>query len=77
MAFGTQTDKEFAIQGAKWRSYVSSDRINNPILHKGVVEQIIETGFIERLRPERRFDQTLYFTYDSLVIDLDSTPTQN
>jgi len=62
MAFDTQTDKEFAIQGAKWRSYVSSERITQPILHKDVLNEIIESGHIERLRPERRFDQTLYFT---------------
>lgn len=62
MAFDNQTDKEFAINGQRWRKYVSSDRISNPILHKDVLKQIIEPGYIERLRPERRFDQTLYFT---------------
>lgn len=62
MAFGTQTDKEFAIQGTKWRNYVSSERITYPILHKNVLYEIIQPGYIERLRPERRFDQTLYFT---------------
>ena len=62
MAFDTQTDKEFAIQGQKWRSYVASKRIIDPILSKNVISKIIEPGFIEHLRPERRFDQTLYFT---------------
>ena len=62
MAFDNQTDKEFAIQGPKWRKYVSSERILNPILPKDVINEIIQPGYIERLRPERRFDQTLYFT---------------
>lgn len=62
MAFGNQTDKEFAINGAKWRSYVTSDRVVTPALSKEVVNEIIEPGYIERLSPERRFDQTLYFT---------------
>lgn len=62
MAFGNQTDKEFAIGGSKWRQYVTSDRILNPILPKTVVNEIIEPGYIQRLSPERRFDQTLYFT---------------
>jgi hypothetical protein len=62
MAFDNQTDKEFAIQGHKWRSYVLSKRITQPLLEKDVVFDIIEPGYIERLRPERRFDQTLYFT---------------
>ena len=62
MAFGNQTDKEFAIGGAKWRKYVTSNRVLCPILPKEVVNDIIEPGSIERLSPERRFDQTLYFT---------------
>jgi len=66
MAFGKQTDKEFAIQGDKWRRYVTSDRIIAPILHKNAVHEIIEPGFIELLKPERRFDQTLCFGIKSL-----------
>lgn len=62
MAFGNQTDKEFAIGGSKWRQYVTSERIIRPILHKDIVNQIIQPGYIEKLSPERRFDQTLYFT---------------
>ena len=59
---GNQTDKEFAISGSKWRQYVKSDRILRPILSKTVVNDIIEPGYIQKLSPERRFDQTLYFT---------------
>lgn len=62
MAFGNQTDKEFAINGSRWRNYVSSQRILTPILNKSVVNEIISPGYIQRLSPERRFDQTLYFT---------------
>lgn len=62
MAFGNQTDKEFAINGSKWRRYVTSKRIDSPILPKNVVNSIIADGYIEHLSPERRFDQTLYFT---------------
>jgi hypothetical protein len=62
MAFDTQTDKEFAVNGQMWTRYVSSERILKPILPKEVLAEIIEPGYIERLRPERRFDQTLYFT---------------
>ena len=62
MAFGNQTDKEFSVPGNKWRQYVESPRTAKPILEKEVVNEIIEEGYIERLSPERRFDQTLYFT---------------
>lgn len=65
MAFANQTDKEFAIGGTRWRRYVVSDRIIRPILSKRVVDEIIEPGYIERLSPERRFDQTLYFARNS------------
>ena len=62
MAFGNQTDKEFAIPGNKWKAYVTSSRTACPILNKDTVNSIIAPGYIERLSPERRFDQTLYFT---------------
>lgn len=65
MAFGNQTDKEFAVGGSLWRKYVTTERIQNLALNKSVVNQIIEPGYIDRLMPERRFDQTLYFTMRS------------
>ena len=63
MAFDNQTDKEFAINGQSWRNYVSSERIIKPILDKNIINKIIKDGYIECLRPERRLDQTLYFTF--------------
>lgn len=62
MAFANQTDKELSVPGNKWKTYVSTPRTTNPILHKDVVKQIIQPGYIENLSPERRLDQTLYFT---------------
>ena len=62
IAFGNQTDKEFSVPGNKWKNYVSSPRTARPILPKEAVHSIIEPGYIELLSPERRFDQTLYFT---------------
>lgn len=62
MAFGNQTDKEFSIPGNKWRTYVETPRTLRPALPKTAIHSIIENGYIEKLSPERRFDQTLYFT---------------
>ena len=62
MAFGNQTDKEFSVNGLHWRKYVEHERITRPALPKAVISEIIQEGFIEKLSPERRFDQTLYFT---------------
>ena len=62
MDFGRQTDKEFAVAGTITNKYMSSSkRLLNPTLPKSVVKEIILNGGEELLRPERRFDQTLYF----------------
>lgn len=45
MAFGNQTDKEFAIPGNKWKTYVSSPRTAKPILPKEAVHSIIADGY--------------------------------
>lgn len=63
MAFGQQTDKEVSVPGDRWRRYITTDRIINPAISKDALSEIIEPGYIEKLRPERRFDQTLYFTF--------------
>lgn len=63
MAFGNQTDKEFSINGLRWRRYVNTDRILRPILPKEVIKDIIEEGYVENLSPERRLDQSIYFLH--------------
>lgn len=62
MAFGQQTDKEVSVPGDRWRRYITTDRIITPAVSKDAINEIIQPGYIENLRPERRFDQTLYFT---------------
>ena len=32
-----------------------------PIIPRSAIREIIEDGYIEKLSPERRFDQSLYF----------------
>lgn len=62
MAFGQQTDKEVSVPGDRWRKYIRTDRTVNPAISKEALSEIITPGYIENLRPKRRFDQTLYFT---------------
>lgn len=62
MAFGQQTDKEMSVPGDRWRKYIRTNRTVNPAISKEALSEIIAPGYIENLRPERRFDQTLYFT---------------
>jgi len=62
MAFRQQTDKELAVSGDHWRRYITSNRTLKPAVSKSAIKEIIKPSYIENLRPERRFDQTLYFT---------------
>lgn len=62
MAFNHQTDKEFAVSGIVTREYMKSDRKTTPSVKKEALKNIILNGGEKILRPERRFDQTVYFT---------------
>lgn len=65
MAYNIQTDKELSIQGPLWRKYVNDKHVERLPIPKTALKDIIAPGFLEKLRPERRFDQTLYFTMRS------------
>lgn len=62
MAFGLQTDKEFALNGKITRDYMNNPRRITPAVSKGVLTDIILNGGVKLLSPERRFDQSVYFT---------------
>lgn len=62
MAYGQQTDKEVSVPGDRWRRFITSERVLRPAVPKSAISEIISPGYIEKLRPERRFDQTLYYT---------------
>lgn len=66
MAFGLQSDKEFALSGKVTRNYMNHKRRTNPILKPTVLKDIILNGGEKMLSPERRFDQTIYYTAESL-----------
>jgi hypothetical protein len=62
MAFEHQTDKEFAMSGRITRNYMKSPRRLKPAVKKKCLSEIILNGGEKLLSPERRFDQTIYFT---------------
>lgn len=66
MTFGHQSDKEFALSGKVTRDYIKSTRRFNPILPPDILKEIILNGGEKKLSPERRFDQTIYFTAEHL-----------
>lgn len=66
MAFGTQTDKDFALPGKVTRTYMNSPRRVKPALKKDVIVDVILNGGQRILSPERRLDACVYFTADSI-----------
>lgn len=62
MAFNHQTDKEFAVSGRVTRRYMDYPRIYEPAIKSSEIKNIILNGGEKNLSPERRFDQTVYFT---------------
>ena len=64
MTYDQQNDKEFSIPGGEWRKkFVKDLDLTHFSLSKDVLKEIIAKGYIQKLQPERRLDQTLYFTY--------------
>lgn len=70
MTFGLQSDKEFALSGKITHKYMKSPRLHNPALPPDVLKHVILNGGQKKLSPERRFDQTIYFTTESLFNEL-------
>ncbi|MCF8257485.1 MAG: HindVP family restriction endonuclease [Flavobacteriales bacterium] len=62
MTLGNQTDKEFAISGAKTHGYMSCDRLARPSITKEQIKEIVLGGGQKWLSPERRFDAIIYFS---------------
>jgi hypothetical protein len=67
MAFEHQTDKEFAMGGRITRNYMKSPRRLKPAMKKDILSDIILGGGEKLLSPERRFDQTIYFTFGNKI----------
>ena len=70
MSFGLQSDKEFALSGKITKNYMNHERRTNPIIKPNVLKEIILNGDEKMLSPERRFDQTIYYTAESLFGEL-------
>lgn len=66
MTFGHQTDKEFSLSGANTIKYMQSERRHKPILPPEILKHIILNGGEKMLSPERRFDQSIYYTAANL-----------
>jgi hypothetical protein len=76
MAYGLQTDKEFALPGLATRAYLDTPRRVTPALPREVVTEIILNGGERLLSPERRFDATIYFTAKE-IFDLRAAEDNN
>ena len=63
LSYGNQNDKEMSIPGQKWRSYFGDYPLEPFALNQDILHEVIDSDHIDSLSPERRLDQTLYFTY--------------
>lgn len=70
MAHSKQTDKEFAVPGKKTYLYLQSKYLLKPRMPREALKQIILNGGEQKLSPERRFDQTVYFTTKHIFNEL-------
>ena len=66
MSFNSQSDKEFALSGKITRNYLDHPRRTKPALGPEVLKEIILNGGERKLSPERRFDQTVFYTASEL-----------
>ena len=64
MTFGTLNDKEFSITGRNTNSYMRCDRLENPVLSRDALKEIIQNNGQNWLSPERRFDAIVYYSND-------------
>lgn len=62
MSLDKQTDKEFSLPGSQWRTMVEHERLQNFIVKREELSSIIDVSKKEKLSPERRLDQSLYFS---------------
>jgi type II restriction enzyme len=57
-----QSDKAFAANGNVTSKYLRCARLQTPIIKKSEIKNIILNGGEKKLQPERRLDQTIFFT---------------
>ena len=62
IALGVQTDKELSLSGDQMRHCLNSPRRTAPLLSPDILPKIILNGGQKLLSPERRLDQTIYFS---------------
>lgn len=67
--YGTKNDKAFAIAGPRTNKYMRCDRLQNPIIGKSEVKNIVLGGGHELLSPERRLDASLSHALNARLFD--------
>lgn len=76
MAFQYQTDKEFSVNGKTTVKYIKSKRTYRPSVETLALKDIILNGGEKLLSPERRFDQTIYFTVARVYYEMVAEKSQ-
>lgn len=63
LSYGNQNDKEFAVSGRVWREVLSMADFSEFPVRKDDITKIINPAYLDKLSPERRLDQTIFFTF--------------
>jgi hypothetical protein len=69
MAYNVQTDKEFSANGLETNHYMRCPELLKPRIKRSDLSKIIINGGENLLKPERRFDQSIYFTMSKWALD--------
>lgn len=64
LSFNVKNDKAFAVSGRITHSYMKSEYLKNPRIHKSEIKKIILGDGQNLLSPERRFDAIVYNSSD-------------
>jgi hypothetical protein len=63
LAYTNQNDKEFSVPGMSWRRFLKDADFSKFPVSKNALDELIDPAYIDKLSPERRLDQTIFFTY--------------
>lgn len=62
ISYDNQTDKELSLNGKRMRNLLTDISFGKFPVSKSELTKIIDPEYISKLKPERRLDQTLFFT---------------
>lgn len=66
MPLGKQSDKAFSVSGKTTRQYLNHPRLQTPAIPREAIGELFAGNGVDMLKPERRLDATLKFTWNAM-----------